>query len=75
MIFFNILCILGIITTFVIMWAIFAIKKQTTQALESVQNTSDTIGQVASDLSEGVLGGIFKPRKSWVDVALQFLKK
>jgi hypothetical protein len=76
MIFFNILCILGIITSIVLIWAIFAIKKSSTNTLEKIEEATESINTSVQEFTSNV-GAIIRPRtqKSWVDVVLQMIKK
>lgn len=75
MIFFNILCVLGIIACGVIIWAVFSIRKNTQHTLESIQETSQTITGVAVDINERFISKFTRPQKSWIDIALKLIQR
>lgn len=86
LIFFNLLCILGVVAAFIVIGAIVQIKNKTEETLDTAKDainnakeTMNNVGNTTNDIRDfvGNFGEFFRPKKKpgLADVIASFLRK
>ena len=75
MIIFHVFTLIAIIALIAITWAVLSVRNKLNQVLDSVEQTSNNFGSVISEVIENLAPKVFKPRRTWADVAMKFLNR